>query len=182
MSLVILEETNKSKIGEKMRENANKLVPNLLSFVIQLSSFIILLLVVFFFAYKPVKKMLNKRADHIQEEIDQAEENHALALKETAEAKALLADSKAQASEIIDAATKKGNEKYEEIVTSARKDVDEMRFAAQEDIERSKQEALQDIRNEMVNVALTASKEILKREVSNEDNTKLAEDFIDRLN
>lgn len=180
MSLTIL--SNMDNIGETMKTIADKLVPNLLSFVIQLSSFIILLLVVFFFAYKPVKKMLNKRADHIQEEIDQAEENHALALKETAEAKTLLADSKVQASEIIDAATKKGNEKYEEIVASAKRDVEEMRQAAQEDIERSKQEALQDIRNEMVNVALTASKEILKREVDSEDNTKLAEDFIDRLN
>ena len=180
MSLTIL--SNMDNIGETMKTIADKLIPNLLSFVIQLSSFIILLLVVFFFAYKPVKKMLNKRADHIQEEIDQAEENHALALKETAEAKTLLADSKVQASEIIDAATKKGNEKYEEIVASAKRDVEEMRQAAQEDIERSKQEALQDIRNEMVNVALTASKEILKREVDSEDNTKLAEDFIDRLN
>ena len=169
-------------IGNTMKTIADKLIPNLLSFVIQLSSFIILLLVVFFFAYKPVKKMLNKRADHIQEEIDQAEENHALALKETEEAKSLLAESKTHASEIIDAATKKGNEKYEEIIASAKRDVEEMRQAAQEDIERSKQEALQDIRNEMVNVALTASKEILKREVDSEDNTKLAEDFIDRLN
>lgn len=180
MSLTIL--SNMDNIGNTMKTIADKLIPNLLSFVIQLSSFIILLLVVFFFAYKPVKKMLNKRADHIQEEIDQAEENHALAIKETEEAKSLLAESKTHASEIIDAATKKGNEKYEEIIASAKRDVEEMRQAAQEDIERSKQEALQDIRNEMVNVALTASKEILKREVDSEDNTKLAEDFIDRLN
>ena len=180
MSLTIL--SNMDNIGNTMKTIAEKLVPNLLSFVIQLSSFIILLLVVFFFAYKPVKKILNKRADHIQEEIDKAEENHSLALQQNEEAKTLLADSKTRASEIIDAATKKGNEKYEEIVASAKRDVEEMRQAAQEDIERSKQEALQDIRNEMVNVALTASKEILKREVDSEDNTKLAEDFIDRLN
>jgi len=180
MSLTIL--SNMDNIGDTMKTIAEKLVPNLLSFVIQLSSFIILLLVVFFFAYKPVKKMLNKRADYIQSEIDQAKENHDLALKETAEAKALLADSKTHASEIIDAATKKGNEKYEEIIASAKKDVEEMRQAAQEDIERSKQEALQDIRNEMVNVALTASKEILKREVDSDDNVRLAEDFIDRIN
>ena len=43
-------------------------------------------------------------------------------------------------------------------------------------------DALNDIRNEMVNVALTASKEILKREVDEKDNTRLAEDFINRLN
>ena len=57
-----------------------------------------------------------------------------------------------------------------------------MKIAAEQDIEQAKQDALKDIRNEMVSVALTASKEILKREVDSEDNTKLAEDFINRLN
>ena len=64
----------------------------------------------------------------------------------------------------------------------ARSEVKDMKIAAEQDIEQAKQDALNDIRKEMVNVALTASKEILKREVDSEDNTKLAEDFIDRLN
>ena len=50
------------------------------------------------------------------------------------------------------------------------------------DIERAKEDAKQDIRNEMVNVAISASEEILKREVDNADNKRLAEEFIDQLN
>ena len=174
--------SNIDDIGEKMASIAQKLIPDWVSFVIQFSSFIILLLVVFFFAYKPVKKMLKKRADYIQEEIEQAQKNHADAVKETQEAKKLLSDSKAEASLIIEAATKKGEEKYEAMVIEAKEEVKEMKLAAQEDIEQAKVDALNDIRKEMVNVALTASKEILKREVDNEDNTRLAEDFINRLN
>jgi F-type H+-transporting ATPase subunit b len=169
-------------IGETMKSIADKLIPNWLSFVIQFSSFIILLLVVFFFAYKPVKKMLKKRADFIQEEIDQAQKNHAEAVEQTKEAKKLLSDSKAEASLIIENATKKGEEKYEAMMLEAKEEVKEMKLAAQEDIEQAKVDALNDIRNEMVNVALTASKEILKREVDEKDNTRLAEDFINRLN
>ena len=56
-------------IIEQMQTIPGKLVPDWFSLVIQLSSFIILLLVVFFVAYKPVKKMLQKRQDYIQEEM-----------------------------------------------------------------------------------------------------------------
>jgi len=174
--------SNMDNIGETMKSIADKLIPNWLSFVIQFSSFIILLLVVFFLAYKPVKRMLKKRQDYIQEEIEQAQKNHADAVKETQEAKKLLSDSKAEASLIIENATKKGQEKYEAMMVEAKEEVKEMKLAAQEDIEQAKVDALNDIRNEMVNVALTASKEILKREVDEKDNTRLAEDFINRLN
>lgn len=180
MSLKIL--SNMDNIGETMKTIAEKLVPNLLSFVVQFVSFVILLLVVFFFAYKPVKKMLSKRADHIQEEIDQAEKNHAEAVKQTAEAKDLLNKSKAEASEIIAQAKKQGEIKHEEMMQEAALEVQQMKLAAEKDIERAKQEAIKDIHNEMVNVALSASKEILKREVDSKDNERLAEDFINRLN
>ena len=82
-------------IIEQMQTIPGKLVPDWFSLVIQLSSFIILLLVVFFVAYKPVKKMLQKRADFIQEEIEQAQKSHAEAVEQTKEAKKILSDSKA---------------------------------------------------------------------------------------
>lgn len=174
--------SNIDDIGEKMASIAQKLIPDWVSFVIQFSSFIILLLVVFFFAYKPIKKMLKKRADYIQQEIDQATENHALAVKETQEVKRILSESKSEASQIIENATKKGQEKYDSMMEEARSEVKDMKIAAEQDIAQAKQDALNDIRKEMVNVALTASKEILKREVDQDDNARLAEDFINRLN
>ena len=169
-------------IKEQMSQIGDKLIPDWFSFVIQLSSFVILLLVVFFFAYKPVKKMLQKRADYIQGEIEQAQKNHADAVEETKEAKKLLNDSKAEASLIIEKATKEGQVKYDAMIEEAKEDVKEMKIAAEQDIAQAKQDALKDIRNEMVNVALTASKEILKREVDEKDNARLAEDFINQLN
>ena len=79
-------------------------------------------------------------------------------------------------------ATKQGAIKYEAMMEEAREEVKEMKIAAEQDIAQAKQDALNDIRKEMVNVALAASKEILKREVDTEDNVKLAKEFINRLN
>ena len=169
-------------IGETISTIGEKLVPNWVSFVVQFLSFLILLLVVFFLAYKPVKKILKKHADYVENEIKQAKENNDQAQASIEEAKQLVASSKEKASEIIKNAENQGQERFDAIILEAKQEVAEMKKAAEQDIERAKEDAVQDIRSEMVNVALSASKEILKREVDSKDNTKLAEDFINRIN
>ena len=174
--------SNMSNIGEVIGTISQKLIPNLLSFVVQFLSFLVLVIVVFVFAYKPVKKILKKRADYVENEIKEARENNLVAQKNVDEAKEMVAQSKVQASEIIKNAEKQGQEKYDAIILQAKSDVEEMKQGAQEDIERAKEEAIKDIHDEMVKVALSASEEILKREVDSKDNKRLAEDFINRLN
>ena len=174
--------SNMSNIGEVIKTISEKLVPNFLSFVVQFLSFLVLIIAVFILAYKPVKKILKKRADYVENEISQAKQSNLEAQKSVEEAKELVASSKVQASEIIKNAEKQGQEKYDRMLASANDEIVEMKKEAEKDIERAKEEAIQDIRNEMVNVALSASEEILKREVDNEDNKRLAEDFINRLN
>ena len=174
--------SNMSIIGEVIGTIGQKLIPNLLSFVVQFLSFLVLLIVVFVFAYKPVKKILAKRADYVENEIKEARENNLTAQRSVDEAKEIVASSKVQASAIIQKAEQQGQEQYDALIAKAKDEVIEMKKDAEKDIERAKEEALQDIRNEMVKVALGASEEILKREVDNDDNKRLAEDFINRLN
>ena len=174
--------SNMENIGETIKTISEKLVPNLLSFVIQFLSFAILLVVVFVFAYKPVKRILKKRADFVENEIKEARENNLTAQRSIDEAKEIVASSKVQASAIIQKAEQQGQEQYDALIAQAKDEVIMMKKDAEKDIERAKEEALQDIRNEMVKVALGASEEILKREVDNDDNKRLAEDFINRLN
>ena len=174
--------SNMSNIGEVIKTIQEKLIPNLLSFVVQFLSFLVLIIAVFILAYKPVKKILKKRADYIENEINEAKQSNLEAQKSVDEAKEMVASSKLQASEIIARAEKQGQERYDMMLVSANNEIVEMKKEAEKDIERAKEEAIQDIRNEMVSVALSASEEILKREVDSKDNRKLAEDFIDRLN
>ena len=66
-------------------------------------------------------------------------------------------------------------------MADARKQVEKMKLDAEADIARSRQEALDDIHHEMVEVALLTSQEILKREVNQKDDARLAKEFIDQL-
>lgn len=171
-----------SDIGETIRTITEKLVPNLLSFVIQFLSFLVMLVAFFVLAYKPVKRILQKRADFIQKEIDDAKENQRLAASKVEESSAILANSRLQASTIIKQAEQQSFVRAETIVEEAKVEAQNLLTQVQDEIVLAKEEALESIRAEMVNVALAASKEILKREISEVDNTRLAEDFVNRLN
>ena len=174
--------SNMDNIGEVIKTISEKLVPNLLSFVVQFLSFLVLLLVFFLLAYKPVKRILKKRAEYVENEIIEAKKNHLESEKDLENAKNIVANSKIDASDIIKAAEKKGQEQYDALILEAKAEIIEMKKDAAQDIERAKQEAIQEIHDEMVKVALSASEEILKREVDSDDNKRLAEDFINRLN
>ena len=53
-----------------------------------------------------------------------------------------------------------------------------MKLRTQEEIEREKQAAVEDIKKQIVDVALQASEVVLNREVNQDDNTRLVNDFI----
>jgi len=158
-----------------------KLIPSWLSFVVQIFALIILLVVVFVLAYKPVKKYLKKRSDYIEENIRESERNRAIAAQNEVQSSEALLASKIKANEIIEEANASALKSSENIIAEAKEEANKIKQDAQVDIEKSKQEALESIHDEMVNVALSASSEILKREVNEDDNKRLAKEFIEKL-
>lgn len=171
-----------SGIGDEVSTIPQKLIPSWVAFVIQFAALMVLILIVFFVGYKPLKKMLKKRADYIENNIKEAETSKALAERDAKQAEEMILASKKEANEILEAANKQGEKIKEEMILEGQNEVSKMKAAAQEDIKRSQEEALEAIHNEMVDVALTATSELLKREISKEDNERLAEEFIKNLN
>lgn len=166
------------QLGETIRKN---LIPNWTSFLMQVAAFIILLIVVVFFAYKPVKKMLKKRQDYIEQEISDAEKNKAEAEINLSQSQEAILSSKKEAAQILEDARLQAEKDRQIALENTRLEIAKLKTTAQEDIVRSRQEALDDIHKEMVEVALLTSKEILKREVNEKDNARLAEEFIEKL-
>ncbi len=165
-------------IGETIRNN---LVPSWTSFVMQVAAFIILLIIVVFVAYKPVKKMLKARQDYIEQEISDARNSKSAAELNYAQSQEAILASKKEASQIIEDARVEANRQQEMILADTRVEVAKMKADAEVDIARSHQEALDDIHKEMVDIALLTTSEILKREVNEEDDSRLAKDFINKL-
>ena len=152
-------------IGETIRNN---LIPSWTSFIMQVAAFIILLMIVIFVAYKPVKKMLKARQDYIEQEISDARNSKAAAELNLAQSQETVLASKKEASQIIEDARVEATRQQEIILADTRVEVEKMKTDAKNDIARSRQEALDDIHKEMVDIALLTTSEILKREVNKE--------------
>ena len=159
----------------------HKLIPNWVSFVVQLTALIVLLVVGFLVAYKPVKKLLKKRADYVEENIRQSEIAKAEAEKNASKAQEMVLSSKKEAAEIVAEAKANAETLKKEKEEEAVLEINKMKALAEEDIERSKEEAKEEIRREIVSVALSASEEVLKREINEKDNSRIVEDFIKEI-
>ncbi len=162
-------------VGEYIQKN---LIPNWVSFVCQLGALIVMILVIFFVAYKPVRKMLKKRSDYIEDNIRQAEEAKAEALKNASQSEETIIASKKEAANIIAQAKETADNNSRTMIEETQNEINKMKSLAEEDIARSKEEAKEEIRQEMVSVALAASEEVLKREVNEKDNARIVENFI----
>lgn len=158
-----------------------KLIPSWPNFVLQIAALVVLIIIVIIIGYKPVKKMLKTRSDYVENNILESERKNAEADKNIIQANELILESKKNASNIIEKAEKDAKDIHNQMIEDTEKEISQMKKLAQEDIKRSKQEALDDIHDEIVSVALMASGEILKREVNEEDNSKIVEDFIKEI-
>lgn len=159
----------------------SKLIPNWVSFVVQLAALLVLIAAVIFLAYKPVKKILTDRQNYIENNIKQSEEDKAIAAQNAKQSEEMIIASQKKADQLVQEARQASLEERNRMVEETNQLITKMKDDAQKDIEQATLDAKEDIRKEMVNLALSASSEILKREVNEKDNARIAEDFIRSL-
>lgn len=163
---------------EEVQGIGNKLIPNFWSFLTQLLALIILIIVFMLVAYKPVKKMLNARAENIENNIKTAQTYAQISEQNLKQSEETIIASKKKANDIIAEATVKASEKQKEMIDETNKEIVRLKKEAEKDIEASRQAALDEIHDEMVNVAISASEVLLKREINKEDDSRIVEEFI----
>ena len=156
----------------------SKLIPNWVSFVTQVGALVVLVTVVLIFGYKPIKKIVTKRQDYIEQNIRDAEEAKATWQENERQSEATVLASNRTAANIVAEAKETAQKEKAKILEETALEVEKMKLEAENDIARMELEAQEEIRKEMVSLALDASSEILSRNVSTKDNEKLADEFI----
>ena len=159
----------------------SKLFPNVWDALATFLAFIVLLLVAFFFAYKPVKNLIKKRGDYVEGKIKDADEKEEKAKQNLLKSEQRIKDSNVEAMEIVEKAKQDALIEKERIASEAK-------LAREAEVKKAKEEIAQEIEaskdevhKEIVSVALDASKKVLSREVNSKDNEKLIDDFIKDL-
>ena len=158
-----------------------KLFPNVWDALATFLAFLVLLLVAFYFGYKPVKKLIKKRGDYVEGKIKDADEKEKQATENLEKSNLKVKQSNEEAMEIIEKAKEDALKEKERIALEAKQAREEEVKKAKEQIAQEIEASKDEVHKEIVSVALDASKKVLSREVNSKDNEKLIDDFIKDL-
>lgn len=181
-SLLALTSCDSEGISDSISETVANAIPNLWVSLAQLAAFLVMVFVFFKFAYKPIKEKLKQRSEYQMNNITKSRQELSEATKAREIAENNIQASRNQANEIVQMAEKEAKLRSEKIMADAMKDIE--RKQKQGEIEIAERKALLERKahNEIVTTALDASKAILGRELTKEDNDRIVDDFIDKMN
>lgn len=165
-------------IGNTIKEN---LFGNIYAMLAQIVATVVLLVLIIVFAYKPAKKFLDKRRELLNNEVKETKEKNIEADKNLSVSKESIKASKIKAQEIIEKAEADANIRRDEIIAETEQETKKMISDAQNVIKKQQEQALNEIKDVVVGVALDASSRILEREVSEQDNQKIIDDFVNEV-
>ncbi len=156
-----------------------KVEPGLLLWTI--ITFVILLLILWKTAWKPIVDVLDSRAKQIKGDIESAENGRVEAEKLLAEHKEMMSKAKGEVKSLIAEGKASAEKVKNEIVDSARKEASEISEKAKNEIEVAKQRAFDELKTEIINISTDIASKIITKSLDANDNIKLVEEALNNL-
>jgi F-type H+-transporting ATPase subunit b len=131
--------------------------------IAQAFNFIVVFIVLYIYALKPLSKLMKERSEKISQGINDAKTN-ALVLNQTQkEYDAKLQEARVEAQKIFDAGKKEAEVKKAELLEKARLDVATMIENGKKNLEAEKAKIMEDTKKEIVSLAMLATEKIISK-------------------
>ena len=148
------------------------------TFVAQICNLFIQMYLIKRFLFKPVNDMLEKRRALADAQIREAEQAKADADAIKTEYEQNMKEAKEKANEILTTAQKTAALQSEEMLKEATAQAAALKSKAESDIAQEKRKAVNEIKDEIGGMAVEIAGKVIEREISEEDHTKLIDEFI----
>ncbi len=159
-------------------ENLVKLGINPAWLITQIVTFIVMLVVLRQFAYKPVLNMLETRKQKIQESLEYAERVKREAAEQQKEFDRKLEEARHEAQAAAAAAAQVGEKEREAILTQAREEARKLIEQAKVQIEYERKQMLSQVRDEVVRLSLLATQKVVSQSLDERAHRKLVDEFL----
>lgn len=147
-------------------------IPTLIT---QVVSFIILLVLLRVFAYKPIMKMLDERSQRVKDSVEQAEAVKQQSAKAEAELKKQIEQSSREGQERIARAVKAGEEVKQKAEADAKIEADKLITRARQEIRRERDEAIDGVRREFADLTVLAAGKVIEKSLDKAEHRELIE-------
>ncbi|MCD2256436.1 F0F1 ATP synthase subunit B [Lactobacillus sp. CC-MHH1034] len=149
--------------------------------LIYLILFILMFIIVMKYAYGPVSKMMQKREDKINGDLDYADETRKKADELAAQREAELKNTRTEATQIVQNAKKSGDNQRDQIITQAQSEAQQLKANAQKDAQQARQDALNSARDDVAQLSVEIASKLIQKELSADDQKALIDSYIEGL-
>lgn len=152
---------------------------NLAVFVTQVVNFFLLLVILSFFVYKPIMKMLDERARKIKESVDEVQKvKEQAALSEEEFKKKMDAASK-EGQEVIAKAMRTGEEARQRAQQEAKQEALVLVEKARAEIQRERNETIGELRQEFSDLAVVAAEKVIGKSLDKNAHREIIDKVLD---
>lgn len=155
-----------------------KLGINLPVFLAQLVNFTVLLILLYFTAYRPVMRMLNERSAKIKESMSQAEEIKQKMSRVEEEVKSVMEKARQEGQSLINQASQNGERMKEEAKKDAQANAEVLIEKAKAEISRERDQAIVELKKEFTGIAINVAEKIIKESLDKEKHQRIIRDAL----
>jgi F-type H+-transporting ATPase subunit b len=151
---------------------------NIFQVVIAAANFLVFLVIIWTFAFKPVTAMLNDRKARIEQGLKDAEQARRDRDNAESERVATLGEARREANDILARAQKVAQDTRDADIAATKEELERLRTRAAAEIEAEKIRAIADVRAEVADLALRAAGKVVGETMTNARERRLVEEFL----
>jgi F-type H+-transporting ATPase subunit b len=144
-------------------------------------SFLVLLFLLWKFAYPAIKQGMNARTERIRADIATAEQAKADGQALLDQYRTQLGEARSEAGRIIEEARQAADQIKRDQEARLQDELAELRTRAVADIDDAKTRAMDDLRGEVASLAIGAAETVVQRSLDGDTQTQLVEDYINSV-
>jgi len=150
------------------------------SFIGQLINFLILLGLLTFFGYKPVRKMLDERAARIKQSMEQAEATKQEYERARVQVDKQISKARDEGQSIVGQAEQAGERIKEEARQEARAEAQAIVERTRAEMERERDKLINELRQEFVATAILAAEKVISETLDKKSHRRLIEKTLEQ--
>lgn len=172
-------EAGTSESGED--QSHNPIFPEMSELFYAAFAFLVLLALMYKFAFPAVQKSMESRTQNIRDNLDEAERTKADAQNILEEYQRQLADAKNESARIIDEARQTAEQMRRDLMVRAEAEVNELRERTRSEIDAAQQRAIADLRTQVSELAIGAAEVVVQKNLDRDTNRALVERYIEQV-
>ena len=143
-----------------------------------LINFVLLIVLLTKFLYKPILKMLDDRSTRIRESLAQAEAVRAETARLEAESRSILDEARRQGQESLAQANRNAERIVAEARQAAQQEAERLVERARGEMTRERDQAFQELREQIAELAVSAAGRVINRSLDDQAHRELVRDFL----